>query len=57
MIIRARIISLNVKTKGKGEDTERVGRIVIETEDLDLWQLDLLGEHLDGIMHKIGIDE
>jgi hypothetical protein len=57
VIISARITNITVRTKGKGEDVVRVGKITIEADDLDDWQMDAISEMLDGVRHKIGIDE
>lgn len=57
VIITARIKSFTVGTKKSGEETVKTGRIVLEYEDLDDWQLDLLGELADGMDHEVAIDE
>lgn len=57
MIITARVKKVTVNAKGKGEDTVKVGQIVLEYEDLDDWQLEMLGESVDGMKHEIAIDE
>ena len=57
MILAAKITSLAVKTKGKGEDTTRTARLVLEVDDPDDWKLDTLSEKMDGIHHEIAIDE
>lgn len=59
MIINARIINFTGKVKNGKQDEEpmKVGRIVLETDDLDDWQLEFLGELLDGQPHEIAIDE
>lgn len=57
LIIRGRVISFNATVKGKGEDAETHGKLVIETDDLDEWQVELLVAALDGTPHRIGIDE
>ena len=58
MIIRARVTNFTGKVKGsKDEEPIKVGRIVLETDDLDDWQLEFLGALLDGQEHEIAIDE
>ena len=60
MIISARITSFTGKTKpGKDKEDEpiKVGRLILETEDLDDWQLEFLGALLDGQEHEVAIDE
>lgn len=57
VIFRARISNLAVKTKGKGEETVRVARLVLEVEDPDDWALDMLTEAMNGARHTIAIDE
>jgi len=57
LIIRARVTNLTIKAKGKGEDLERIGRVTLEVENADDWQLDVLAEAMDGIHHQIAIDE
>ncbi len=57
MIFRARVVNLAVKTKGKGEETVRIARLILEVEDPDDWALDLLTEAMNGARHSIAIDE
>jgi hypothetical protein len=58
VIINARITSFTGKTKGgKDEEPIKVGRLILETEDLDDWQLEFLGALLDGQEHEVAIDE
>lgn len=53
-VIDVRIVLMN---KGKGEDSYKRGRIIIETEDAEDWQLELLSEKLSDDIHSISIED
>lgn len=57
MLFSALVRGLTVRTKGKGEDTVRVARLVLEVEDPDDWKLDAMSEAMNGVHHDIAIDE